>query len=305
MPDRSTARLVIALAFALVACPRAASAQVQDLGHRLPGGAGLDAGTQPEPGLYIGDRVAWFASGEVHDRRGATVPIASLDLDAVAEVLGVAGTVKLRDVYLTAAAAAPLVWLALGTDDPRASVDRLGLGSVFVEPLMIGARFAHADVVASYSLFAPTDQGARSGVGRPQWTHQLAAGGTLYFDHRRRWRASGLASYLHNQRKLGIDITRGDSFLIQGGLGGPVTAWLDLGAAGYAVWQVTDDRGSDLPVALRGGRERAFGLGPEADVMIRPLRSRLVARFEWDLDGQARPVGTILVAGISVRAFDL
>ena len=296
-------RLVLVVSFALVACPRAVRAQVQDLGHRLPGGAGLDAGTQPEPGLYVGNRVAWFASDEVHDRHGATIPLAGLDIDAVAEIVGVAGTAKVDGLYLTAAAAAPVVWLALNSDDPEASIDRLGLGSVFVEPLQLGGRFAHADAVASYSVFVPTDQGARSGVGRPQWTQQVSAGGTLFFDHRRRWRASALASYLHNSQKQGIDITRGDTFLIQGGIGGPATAWLDLGAVGYALWQVTDDRGSDLPDVLRGARERAFGLGPEVDITIPALRSRLVARVEWDLDGEARPVGRIVVVGLSVRAW--
>jgi hypothetical protein len=295
-----TARVLL---IALLASARVAAAQVQDLGHRLPGGVGLDAGSQPAPGLYVADRIAWFASDTIHDRRGVTVPIAGLDIDAVGNVFGVAGTLELHGLYLGAAGAVPLVWLSLAADQPRASVDRLGLGDAFVQPVKLGARFGHADAVASYSFFVPTSQGARTGVGRPQWSHQLSAGGTIFFDDRRGWRVSGIASYLHNQRKLGIDITRGDSFQIQGGAGGPVLPWLDLGIAGYALWQVTDDAGSDLPGVLRGARERAYGLGPEVDVTIRALRSRLVVRFEWDLDGEARPVGTILVAGISVLAW--
>ncbi|HTR52720.1 MAG TPA: transporter [Kofleriaceae bacterium] len=114
-----------------------------------------------------------------------------------------------------------------------------------------------------------------------------------------RWRASALASYAINGKKLGVDITRGDTIQIQGGLGGRVHGVLDLGVAGYALWQMTDDRGSALPPQLVGARDRVFGLGPEVDLAVRALHARLWARFEWDLGGEARPVGTILVAGIA------
>lgn len=299
----ASAAVMRVICFALLLQASVVEAQTQDLGHRLPSGAGLDAGTQVDQGLYLGDRLVWFAANEVRDRDGDRVPIENLDLDAYANVFGIAGTKKLGVLYLSAAVAVPLVKLSLQADAPQASVDRLGLGAVFVEPIKLGARFTCFDLVGSYSVYAPTSQGERTGVGRPQWSHQLAAGGTLYFDDRRGWRLSALASYVHNRKKRGIDITRGDSILIQGGVGGPLRDGIDLGLAGYALWQVTDDRGADLPIELSGARERAFGLGPELGVAVPALRSRLTARFTWDLDGKARPVGTILVLGLSVVAW--
>jgi hypothetical protein len=204
-----------------------AVAQPQDLGHRIPGGVGIDAGTQVDQGLYVGYRFVWFAANRVKDRRGDSVPIENLDLDAYANVIGVAGTKQLDAVYLSAAIAVPIVKLSVGADNPQASVDRLGLGSVFVEPFKIGGRFSHLDVVGSYSVYLPTSQGERAGVGSPQWSHQVAAGGTLFFDERRGWRISALASYVHNGKKRGIDITRGNSIQIQGGIGGRVLEGID------------------------------------------------------------------------------
>lgn len=292
------------ICLALLLMTSIAEAQVQDLGHRFPAGAGLDAGTQVDQGLYLGHRLVWFASSRLRDRRGGVIPVEGLDIDAFANVFGVAGTKELGGLYLSAALAIPIVKLSLDSDDPAASVDRLGLGDVFVEPIKLGGRLSHADVVGSFSVYAPTSQGERTGVGRPQWSHQLAAGGTLFFeDDRRGWRLSALASYVHNGKKRGIDLTRGSTLQIQGGIGGRVFDAVDLGVAGYALWQVSDDRGADLPVQLRGARERAFGLGPEIDVMVPALRSRLSARFTWDLDGRVRPVGTILVVGLSVVAW--
>ena len=75
---------------------------------------------------------------------------------------------------------------------------------------------------------------------------------------------------------------------------------LRLEIAGYALWQVSDDRGLDLPASLQSAREGVFGLGPEVDILVPALRSRLSARFAWDIAGKARPVGTILVLGLSM-----
>jgi hypothetical protein len=283
--------------------PSVAAAQPADLGHRLPGGVGLDAGSQPAQGLYVATRFVWFASNRVNDRDGARVPIEGLDIDAYANVLGVAGALKLGPVYVSAAVAVPFAKLSLSADLPQASVDRLGLGDVFAQPLQLGARFAHADVVASYAFYAPTRQTARTGVGRPQWSHQASAGGTYFFDDVRGWRISALASYVHNDNKLDIDITRGASFQIQGGAGGRVFDRVIAGVAGYALWQITDDTGADLPEQLRGARERVFGIGPEVDVAIPQIRAQLAARFEWDLGAEARPAGTIFVIGLSVAAW--
>ncbi len=286
----------------LLAMPRVATAQAQDLGHRFPAGAGMDAGTQAEPGVYVVDRFVMFSSTELHDRDGNVIPVAGFDLDAYGNAFGLAGTTKLGSIYLSAAFAVPIVKLSVSIEQPAASVDRLGLGDIFVEPFKLGARFSRIDVVGAYSLYAPTSQGESTGVGRPQWSEQVSAGGAIFFDDRRRWRVSALASYLHNHKKRDIEIVRGDSVLVQGGVGGRVYDGLELGVAGYALWQVTDDRGADLPPQLSGASERAFGLGPELGLLVPPLRSRVSARIEWDIDGKARPVGTMVVVGIAVLA---
>jgi hypothetical protein len=279
-----------------------AAAQLADLGHRLPGSVGLDAGTQPEPGLYVADRVLWFASDRANDRAGNALPIENLDIDAVANAIGVSGTLKLDGVYINGAFAVPYVNLSLSSDAPEASLDRLDLGNVYVEPIKAGIRWPHVDAVAGYSFYIPTDEGARSGIGRPQWSHQFSLGGTGFLDERRGWRVSALASYVLNGKKLGVDVTRGDSIQIAGGVGGRVLEIVDVGVIGYALWQVTDDRGSAVPPQLVGARDRVFGVGPEVDVALPALRSRLTARLSWDLGGETRPVGTLLLVGIAVVA---
>jgi hypothetical protein len=278
----------------------AARAQSQDLGHKILGGIGLDAGTQPDAGLYVGDRLVYYRAHELNDRNGERIPVKGLDIKGVSNVAGVSRTFKLDGaLYLSASVAVPIAWLSLNSDEPRASIDRFGLGDVFVEPARLGLRHPHFDVVTSYGFYAPTGQAQRSGIGARQWSHQLSAGGTVFFDQQRGWRLSALASYDLYQKKTGIDIRRGDTAQVQGGFGGPIFRRIEAGVAGYALWQVQNDNGSDLPPVLRGARDHVIGVGPEIDIVIPAIRARLTIRHEWDLAAKSRPEGQILVAGLS------
>jgi len=114
---------------------------------------------------------------------------------------------------------------------------------------------------------------------------------------------TALGSYDLNLRKRGIDITRGDTIQIQGGAGvSRIGQVLEIGLATCALWQVRDDRGADLPALLRGTRDRVFGLGPEAAVLLKPIRSQIRVRYEWDMGVRARPQGNIFVVGFTYQA---
>lgn len=282
----------------------AAMAQSQDLGHKILGGIGLDAGTQPDAGLYVGDRFLYYRADELFDRNGEPIPIKGLDIKAVSNVAGVARTFKLDGAwYFNASIAVPITRLSLNSDEPRASLDRFGFGDLFVEPARLGLRHPHFDVVTSYGFYAPTGEAERAGVGLRQWSHQASAGGTVFFDERRGWRLSALASYDVYQKKIRIDIRRGNTVQVQGGFGGPLFHFVDAGVAGYALWQVGNDSGSDLPLVLRGARDHVVGLGPEIGIVIPAIRARLAVRHEWDLTTTSRPKGQILVAGLSLVAW--
>ena len=157
-----------------------------DLGHKVLGAVGLDAGTQPDEGVYAGDRFFYFSADRLRDRRGGLVPVKGLEIGAYANVVGVSGTLKPEGApYLSAAFAVPVAWLSMKADVPHAEIDRFGLGDIFVEPIKVGGRLPHLDTVASYGFYAPTGQAERKGLGQPQWTQQFSLGGTLFFDDER------------------------------------------------------------------------------------------------------------------------
>ena len=112
----------------------------------------------------------------------------------------------------------------------------------------------------------------------------------------------GLDQGSHRRRQYptarGIDIRRGNTVQVQGGAGATVLKTLTVGVAGFAMWQVTDDVGADIPPVLRDLSTRGFGIGPEIGIVIPALRLQADLRFERELGGRSRPQGQLLTFGI-------
>jgi hypothetical protein len=297
---------LVGLALSALVLADAAPSGAQDLGHKALGTLGLGAGVQPERGLYFADRFLYYRADQVVDRDGRRIPV-DIDLDAVANGFGIGGTIELPwpSTYLNASIGVPVAHVTLQTDRSEVGIDRFGLGDLYVQPVKLGWKLPRFDLVAGYAFYAPTgrfEPGSNEGVGSGQWTHEFSLGGTAYLDPAKTWKLSALASYDLNLRKRDIDITRGDTVQVQGGASATLFGLLEVGLAGYALWQVRDDRGADVPLPLRGARDRAYGLGPEIVLAIAPLRSRLSVRYEWDVAVRSRPRGQILVIGLTILA---
>jgi hypothetical protein len=220
-----------------------------ETGHKTLGTIGLESGSQPRPGLYVGDKVFFYTA-----IRPTTSSIA------------------------------------------KAATCR-------VQHLKLGWRTRQLDLVTGYALYIPgrrVTPGGTDGVGRGHFTHEFSLGTTIAFDAARTWRVSALGSFELNERKLDVDVTRGSTLQIQGGAGTSLSRVVDVGIAAYALWQVSDDRGADLPPALAGARDRAIGLGPEVDVTFAAIGGRLTVRYEHDVAVRSRALGQIFLVGFTV-----
>jgi hypothetical protein len=297
-------RLLPAALLVMACLFSAAEAGAQDLGHKLPGVIGLDAARIPAPGLYLVDRIVDYSADELRDRAGREIPVGELDLRALANGIGMSYTAGFsrRPLTFTMTAGVPIAHLSLNVHDrPEASVDRFGLTDIYLQPARLGWRGQRFDAIASYAIYLPTGRSPLAGgqgLSSGQITHQFSSGGTIYANRDRGLFLSALGSYDLNLRKRGVDITRGDTVQIQGGAGfARIRQVLEAGLASYALWQVRDDRGVDLPAPLRGTRDRVFGLGPEGALSLKRIRSQVRVRYEWDMGARTRPSGSIFVAG--------
>lgn len=270
-------------------------------------GLGIDAGTQGPPGLLLFYRLIDFSAHTARDGNGNALPIPGLKIGARANAAAVAFTAKPRGApYLTAAASLPLAAVSFASDVPPVSLHNHGVADIFFAALRAGWKLSRYDVVTSYGFYVPTgrfDPLDEASVGRGYWINQFSLGGAAYFDSTRNERASVLVSYERNQPRRGIESKRGDLLEVQGGAGRPVYRNVTAGVAGYALWQVSDDRGAELAPALAGMHTRAFGLGPEIDVTIPKRRLRVDLRAEWDFGVVARPQGLVWVVGVEYLAW--
>jgi hypothetical protein len=300
--------VTVALLAAAGALIRAGAAYGQaQVGHKLLGTLGVDAGVQPGPGVYLVNQTVWYAANRIVDRNGDPVSVPGLDIDAIGNAVALSGTIRIPHLgYWTGTAAVPFAHIRASANDPRASLDRLGLGDIYVEPVQLGWRFDRFDVVTSYAFYAPTgrfEQATLAGIGHGYWTNEFSAGGAVWLDRSRGWRASALASYDLNGKKRDVDITRGNTVEIQGGMCATLLGVLDAGIAAYGLWQVTEDKGTDLPVVLRGLLERTVGAGPELGLAIPQIRAHVGARYEWDLFVRSSDVGRVLVFSVAFFAW--
>ncbi len=295
-------------ALLLLAFLAAEPASAQDLGHRMVGTLGARAGEQRAAGLYVADRLVFYAASTFRDRHGDALVTDGASVDALANGLGLAATFEIDelDTFVSFTAAVPIARASIRSDRAEASLDRFGLGDVYLMPLGLGWRLPHVDLVTSYAIYVPTGlfRLGEGGLSRGHVTHELALGGTVFFDTERRFRISALGSCDLNHPKIGIDITRGATVQVQGGVGALLFDLVDLGLIGAALWQVTDDGGADLPPAILGARDRVMGLGGELAIVVAPIHGRIAARYFWETAARSRPEGHVLVFELAIVAWD-
>ena len=280
----------------------------QEFGHKLLGGLGLQAGVQPDTGLYVGDQLGVYDSNQLFDQHGARVP-GRFQIIGLGNAVGAGFSYRLPRLatYVSGAVSIPVAWISGTTGSPPVYTALAGLADVYVQPLRLGWRLSHFDLVTGYAFYVPVgsiepDEGPTT-VSRAQWTHELSFGGTVYFDQRGSWQLSALGAWDINGRKIGIDVTRGATLQAQGGLGKTFGRIVSIGPIVYALYQVQNDSGADVPSALRGARDRAFGLGAEVDLTLERGRVQLFCRYAHDLAVQTRPNAQLFFAGIAIRAW--
>jgi hypothetical protein len=265
----------------------------QGLGHRVLGTLGLNAGVQQQTGVYIVDQFAFYESHDRFDPNGRRVP-ETLRVHGASNAVGFDFSYRVPRLktYVNIAFSVPIVWISASTSQPPVDISLASLADLYVQPLRLGWRLPRLDLVIGYAFYAPTGsieaEKGTTATSRPQWTHEILFGGTVYFDRRRSWKLSVLGSFDLNERKLGIDITRGATIQVQGGLAKTFAGMFVVGPVGYALYQVQNDRGSDLPPTSVGARDRVFGVGAEMNLILEKGRALIHCRYVHDLGVQTR-----------------
>lgn len=267
-------------------------------GHYVSGGEGVLGANVPPPrpnGIYWKIYNMYYTANTMRDNGRGKAP-GNFDVNVFAHAhrfiyssdIEVLGGNLLFDLII------PITYTDIsykGLGSASFGDNRWGLGDIFVEPLFIGWHRPRWDAFAAIGTYVPTgeyaaDKPASPGMGF--WTIMFSAGGVWYFDVERTWSASILARYQVHTDQDDTDITPGNHFSFEWGLGKSVSGF-DLGIAGYCHWQVTDDSGP----GAGSHKEQAFAIGPEIGYTFKDAGINVVLRSVWEFENKNKAQGNM------------
>jgi len=269
--------------------------------HYGNGVEGIKGATLPPPGFYYRMYNLYYAADEIMDKSGDELAI---DFDVKVAVMAnrfiwvtdkkFLGADFFMDMTIPVATTDFEIG-ALGVNE-----DTFGLGDINVEPLGLAWHGAGYDAALALSAYLPTgefDIDDPSSPGKGFTTFMATFGGTLYLDTKRSWSASILGRYEIHTDKEDINLTPGDDFHFEWGIGKSFAKVWEAGLSGYCQWQVTDDSGSDA--VSKSDHDKVFAIGPEASVFLPRFKAFLNLRALREFDAEDRSEGDAVVLTIT------
>jgi len=164
-----------------------------------------------------------------------------------------------------------------------------GLTDSVVSPISLGWHGKRADALASFSIYVPTGRytdGASNNTGLGMWGYEPAFGTTVYLDEKKQYHAASMAAFDFQSKKEDSETKVGNQFNLEGGVGGDfLKGGLTLGLDYYAAFKISDDVIEGIPGQLVQGRNKTFGLGPEATLALvagKAVRGFVTVRYFWE-----------------------
>jgi hypothetical protein len=286
----------------------AVSTKAQYKGDHIPGFIGLASGTQAPPGYYVGDLVYVYPTDTIKGNGGNAVNLpGSLTSTADIILVNIVTTDKIFGGTVGASIGLPFIKnrIQFNSFDVKTGI---AYSDTFAG-VTLGWHLERADITAGYNLYMPTGKfanNATDNTGFGMWGHEFTIGSTVYLDQKKFWNVAATYSMEFNTNKQGTNIKVGDLGTVEGGLArtfykklsGPIPLVMNLGVAGYSQFKITGDSGSDIPVPLRGLKDRVFALGPEFNMYIPGTRLSLLARYEPEFGGRNRLQGQTIIISI-------
>ena len=242
------------------------SALAQQKGQWVPGQFGLNAGVIPDPGITYANLALNYSASQLNGPNGNSVP-------------GISGTYSFwvdENIFyyvpkhkFLGGYFMPYIALTYANGELVANITGTnlstggggsGFADMYVQPLNLGWHLKQADVNVGYAFTGPTGrftQGASNNVGSGYWGNNITSGTTFYITKNKGTSANLATDWEIHGQKSGTNITPGQAFTMEWGLGQvlplkkDMSRLLQLGLVGYDQWQVSHSSGtlivSDMP----------------------------------------------------------
>ena len=270
-------------------------------GHYVSGVEGIKGASLPPEGVYWRMYNVLYQADDLRDKNGDKVDV-DFDVDVFCLVnrLVYSSGVEILGGNLVADICVPLTYTDISMKAGGMTVfddNEFGLGDILIEPAILAWHGPRYDAALGVGVYLPTgdfDADEPASPGKGFWTGMLTAGATFYFDEARTWSASILSRYEIHSEQEDTDVTYGNDFHFEWGLGKTVAKTWDIGLAGYCRWQVTDDSGP----GTTDDREEAYAVGPEVSVFVPDwgvgVSLRSLLEFENKLNSQGN-ITTLMI----------
>jgi hypothetical protein len=242
--------------------------------QHVKGSVGLKAGSQPPPGGYVVAPLLYFYNTDtVKNRDGEELPFhPSLSADLFAAGFSYVTTKKVLGGFYSVSVLFPA---GANNRIQGTEIDQnpgAGLTDSAIAPIQLGWHFKRADAIAGYSIFVPNgryENGASNNTGLGMWGNELSVGTTVYLNEKKQYHAATVLSFDIQSKKKDSETKVGNQMNFEGGVGGDfLKGGLTAGLAYYAAFKVSDDQIQGFPQILIRGKNKTFGLGPEASLAL-------------------------------------
>lgn len=309
---------IAALACILFAC--ASSVSAQQKGQWVPGQFGLNAGVIPEPGVTYANLALSYSASQLNGPKGNSVPGLNgtysfwVDENIFYYVpkhkfLGGYFMPYISLNYASGELVADITGNNLSTGGGGS-----GFSDTYVQPINLGWHFGkRVDFNAGYAFLAPTGrftQGASNNVGSGYWGNDITSGTTLYITKNQGTTANLATAWEIHGQKSGTNITPGQTFTMEWGLGQvlplkkDMSRLLQLGLVGYDQWQVSNSSGTLTVAGIPLPESRipfysVHAIGVQANFIL--PKKNLLGFFKYydEYRALARPEGRTFTFGFS------
>lgn len=228
-------------------------------GHYVPGVEGVKGSSVPPAGTYYRGYGVHYDIDQLNDNNGDALPGSNTgSVTALANrFIHITDKQFLNADYgfetIIPVQHTSLDFELIGIDSSETEV-----GDIFIGPVVLGWHGQQWDVVFASGVWFDTGSTSEpASAGKGYKSTMITLGGTYHMDAAKTWSFSALSRYEINfDDDNGVD--RGDSFLVEWGLGKRLSNGVELGLIGYDGWQLEENTGGD---ALPGKVEKhALGL---------------------------------------------
>jgi hypothetical protein len=262
-----------------------------ETGHYVNGVEGIKCGSVPPPGLYYRMYNVFYNADTLTDNDGNELQV-NFDVSIYAMVNRLIWVTEKKflgaDFFMDIVI--PLIYTDIEIGALGVADDEFGLGDINIEPFGLSWHAPRYDAAFGLSFYLPTgdyNQTKPASPGKDMWTGMLTLGGTYYLDNEKTWSASILGRYEIHSEKSDTNITPGNDFHFEWGIGKTLAKVWDVGLTGYCQWQVTDDSGS----GSSSDKDRVYAVGPEVSLFYPLAKLFISLRSQWEFEAKDRSEG--------------